>query len=225
MAGKAEKYVPGLMHSFLERGWWLKKNTDWNAVFGSKEEGVDYNLAMASIQIEVKNTNKDGVLSDRPSRVQRELLDRYGGYVFLVMWEQGYPKLPEGGDGYLVPWPAYKDFEEATSAQRKSVRRRRGFRAYGADEHLADYKLVWRDGRFRIPPEHPFWDEVIARADRLQADVESILAWRAARQGDGHVYQAELTGVQSGSGGDDPDARDRDRAELPGQNGNRKRKR
>jgi hypothetical protein len=199
MAGKAEKYVHGLLQPFTRRGWWLKKNTDWSAAFGAKEQGVDYNLAMASIQIEVKNTDKDGVLSDKPTRVQSELLDRHGGFVFLVMWDEGYPRLPEGGDGYLVPWPAYQDFIEATSLQRKSVRRHRGFRAYGADEYLADYKLEWRDGRFRIPPAHPFWDEVISRAEKLHGEAESIIAWRSA-EGDCDVGKAEQIHVQSEPG-------------------------
>jgi hypothetical protein len=186
MAGKAESYLLGLMRPLTAKGWWLKKNTDWNVIFGSKEEGVDYVLAMASLQIEVKNSNKDGALIDEPTKVQRDLLNKYGGYIFLVMWDEGYPRLPKGGDGYLVPWPAYQDFMEATSLQRKSVRRHKGFRAYGADEYLEDYRLEWEDGHFHIPPHHPFWDEIIARADKLQAQVESIKAWRAsARQGDG----------------------------------------
>jgi hypothetical protein len=180
MAGKAEKYVRDLFRKGIEQGWWLKKNTDWNKVIGAKEEGVDYNLALASIQVEVKNTDKDGVLTDRISEVQAELLDRYGGFVFLVMWDEGYPRLPGGADAYLVPWEVYKWFDEETQKQRKSIRRHKGFRAYGADEYLADYILEWKDGRFAIPPDHPFWDTVLERVEVLQEQTDSIRTWRSS---------------------------------------------
>jgi len=160
MSGKGEKYVHGLLKPFTNKGWWLKKNTDWNKVFSGKEEGVDYNLALSSIQIEVKNTDASGALTDKPSQIQRDLLEKYGGFIFLILWDAGYPRLPEGGDGYLVPWRAYQQFEEDTSRQRKSIRRHKGKRAYGADEFLSEYRLDWKDGRFRIPAAHPFWDVV-----------------------------------------------------------------
>jgi len=147
MAGRAEHFVPKMLQNLTkEYGMWLKKNTDMTKFLKGKEPGVDYNLALASIQIEVKNSDKSDVLTDKPSDIQEKFLNDYDGFIFLVMWDKGYPRLPAGGDAYLVPWKNYKKFMAETAVRGKSNRRHATFRAFGADEHLKDYSLKWDKG-------------------------------------------------------------------------------
>jgi len=175
MAGKAEHFVPQMLKDLQDNyGMWLKKNTDMTQFLKSKEPGVDYNLALASIQIEVKNTDKNGVLSDKPSEIQSKLLDQYGGFIFLMMWDPGYPRLPKGGDAYLVPWNNYKDFLKITDVNGKSIRRHATARAFGADEILKDYALKWENGKWKIPPENPFWDTLKEKSIKLTQYLQEI---------------------------------------------------
>lgn len=175
MAGRAEHFVPKMMENLTkEYGMWLKKNTDMTQFLKSKEPGVDYNLALASVQIEVKNTDKDGTLSDKPSEIQTKLLNEYDGYIFLMMWDPDYPRLPAGGDAYLVPWKNYQKFMEQTDVKGKSVRRHATARAFGADEILKDFSLKWTKGTWTIPPDNPFWKTLEERSNKLSQFIKEL---------------------------------------------------
>lgn len=202
MAGKAEGFLRKIIVASLAGydGWWLKKNTDMNA-YGLKEAGVDYNLALVNLQVEVKNSNREGVLDDMPTPAQVKLLDQHGGFILLVMWEAGYPRLPQGGDAYLVPWPVYQDFLRATDVKGKSIRRHTTARAFGADQYLRPYQLTWQAGGWHIPLAHPFWDEMIARAARLAQFIECLQQRRA--EGVAHVIGNRGDSDQFNAGRDD----------------------
>jgi len=175
MAGKAEHFVPKMLQNLTkEYGMWLKKNTDMTAFLKTKEPGVDYNLALASIQIEVKNSDKNGVLSDKISEIQEKLLNDYGGFVFLVMWDEDYPRLPKGGDAYLVPWKNYQKFIEDTSVKGKAIRRHATVRSFGADDFLKDYSLEWDKGTWTIPSKNPFWSTLQERSDQLSKFIKEL---------------------------------------------------
>ena len=165
MAGRAEKYLPPMLKGYTEKTMaWLHNNLD--GPWEHNEPGVDYFLALSGVQIEVKNTDKTGALTDKITPRQSKQLDAYGGFIFLVMWEKDYPNLPGGADAYLVPWKVYKAFWDNKPA-RKAYRRRVTAYAVGVEDVLGQYKLPWAGGTWKIPKNHPslFWTEVSSRID------------------------------------------------------------
>lgn len=178
MAGKDEQVAHRVFEPFKRLGLYFRKSPDLSTYLGHKfEKAVDFLLSWP-FQIEFKGTEKDGVLRDRLTEIQHELLSKWGGHVLLLM-EDPEPRapLPKGGDLYLVPYQAYKEFEEATSGQRKSIRRHKGFRAFGADEFLKPYQLEYHRG-WVIPKDHPFWIDFRDWADRFNSVITSIEEWR-----------------------------------------------
>ena len=101
-------------------------------------------------------------------------MNDYDGFIFLVMWDKGYPRLPAGGDAYLVPWKNYKKFMTETAVKGKSIRRHATIRAFGADEHLKDYSLKWDKGTWSIPSENPFWSSLQERSDQLSKFIKEL---------------------------------------------------
>lgn len=171
MAGFSERYLHPMLR---QTGFWVHKNQ--GGKFG--QLGPDYAIAPWTVQIECKNTGRDGVLSDGPSDVQRRLLDEQGGFVFLVMWDEGLPRLPKGGDGYLVPWHVYREWWDRNSAIKgKSIRRHATTRAIGADEELGEYRLEWTDGHFHIPFAHKsgFWSVLRTKNTELSNFIQGIM--------------------------------------------------
>jgi hypothetical protein len=155
-------------------GFWIHKNGGRLTPHG--QCGPDYFIALGGTQIECKNSGRDGALVDEVSEVQARLLDEHGGFILLVMWDAGYPRLPKGADGYLVPWPVYKQWWARMQAIKgKSVRRHATARAIGVDEELGQYRLEWVNGRWDIPVGHPsgFRELIREKARQLSRYVES----------------------------------------------------
>jgi len=164
MAGYSEKHLPPIFTQFRkESGAWLHKNRDYGYTDRGDGGGPDYFLALCGTQIEVKNSERDGTLTDGPTELQRKLLDEHGGYVFLEMFDPGYPPRPDGCDAYLVPWQDYRDWwDHVRVADKVSLRRHGTTRSRGVDEWLKDYKLPWQDGHWVIPMDHAsnFWHDM-----------------------------------------------------------------
>jgi hypothetical protein len=174
MAGYAEKYLPPIFKDFRNRtGAWLHKNKDGKGQLG--EHGPDYFLALTGTQIEVKNSERDGTLTDGPSELQTKLLNEHGGYIFLVMWDKDYPRLPDGADAYLIPWTLYRDWWNDWRLTKKvSFRRHSTERSMGVDGFFKNHQLPWvSGGHWAIPQDHPshFWNDLRAKVANLLFDL------------------------------------------------------
>lgn len=165
MAGRAEPYCRNTFNPILNgTDAWMHNNLDGK---DEGERGPDYFLALAGIQIEVKNTNRDGALIDTVSPMEEKFLNMYGGYIYLVMWDKDYPRLPNGADAYLIPWIEYRDWIP-TVPRMKSIRRHKTSRGVGVDEVFPQYKMEWTNKyegkyRFTIPSNHPIWNDIRQR--------------------------------------------------------------
>jgi len=172
MAGRAEVFIHPMFRGLEEADFWIHKNPDGKFTSG----GPDYFLAMSGTQVEVKNSERTGELADEPSEKQVRLLDRYGGFIFLVMYDsEGSQRMPNGADAYLVPWPVYKEWwARMKELKGKSVRRHATARAIGADDELGQYRLEWANGRWNVPVNHPsgFWSLLRQKAHALNLFIE-----------------------------------------------------
>ena len=175
MAGHSEKHLPPIFRAFRERtGAWLHKNRDVGYLDRGEGGGPDYFLALCGTQIEVKNSERDGTLTDGPTDLQRKLLDEHDGYIFLEMYDAGYPQRPNGCDAYLVPWEVYRDWWDDVRVARKiSLRRHATARSEGVVNYLAKYLLPWGEGAWFIPYDHPshFWWDMLGK---LQVVITSM---------------------------------------------------
>lgn len=136
--------------------------------FGVAEPGCDFQLSLGTILIECKNTDRSGVLVDRPSDRQTKQLEDHGGFIFLGMWDEGYPALPKGADLYMIPWEAYKTEVIANQdIKGKSFRRHATARAIGADQAISPlYKCGYKRGSGAIiGNDNPFWLACEARSE------------------------------------------------------------
>jgi hypothetical protein len=171
VAGYSEKHLPPIFAQFRERTEaWLHKNVDRGFNNYGEGGGPDYFLALCGTQIEVKNSERDGTLTDGPTDLQRKLLDQHGGYIFLEMFDEGYPPRPAGADAYLVPWEIYRDWWDDVRVARKiSLRRTKTNRSEGVDWYLGKYKLPWQDGHWVIPQYHPsdFWMDMLVKLQNV----------------------------------------------------------
>jgi len=164
--GKAEAYWPPMMKEFKLRGAWIFHHPD--RMPGRDEGGgPDYTVSLGVIQVEIKNTEYDGTLAGEPTKLQRKYLDMYGGFVMVVLWDPGYPDLPEGGDAYLVPWKEYVEWWD-NIPKGISVRRHPGQRSTTRPNlWAAKYQLVWNKGTWIIPAGHEWWKVVAFKAHEV----------------------------------------------------------
>lgn len=151
--------------------------------FGVAEPGCDFQLSLGTLLIECKNTDRDGALIDRPSDRQKNQLDKYGGYIFLGMWDKGYPRLPKGADFYLLPWQRYQEFVlDYQIAIGKSYRRHPAVRAHGASEIIpVEYKCEYDNGVV-IPAQHVFWKDCAKILKEVSQIIEGVIASGETRE-------------------------------------------
>ena len=170
MAGKAEKYFPPILRPITRNGGRVRKVKDGPP--GQNDGGgPDYSVTPFIISVEVKNTDEDGTLTDAPTTEQRRVLDKYGGFVFLMLWDTGYPNLPKGADAFLVPWEEYKEWWDS-KPKGKSYRRKPTVRGISVpDDWRRFYYLRWTnhgdESYYDVPLLNPFWARWIEKVDKL----------------------------------------------------------
>lgn len=120
------------------------------------EQKPDFLVAMEYVYVEAKGGGLRWDFEKSITPTQRIVMREHEGWLFL---EMGEGRAPKGRAAYLVPWQKWTIIEEQLLSQDvHSVIWERSLRSKNpsADELMGEYRVVWDDGDWKIPEEHPF---------------------------------------------------------------------
>lgn len=170
-----------------KNGWFWHKYGDvrfcWkcHSVLPKTENAPDFATAIVYTYVECKNGDASGrwnckeLSKDGKRSNQREWLLEHGGWLFI---ELGDKPAPKGKSAFLIPFIIWVRDVEPILRENKmaSIRKETKGKRPGADELLAEYRLVWEGGQWDVPAGHKWWELLLSELGKQTKVVSAKVA-------------------------------------------------